>query len=245
MKRALFVFLSVFLFGSLLSQPYQSIFGDSSTTWSLVKQGSCDDVCNAFYSPNGDTLINENNYKTLPNYGFIREDSTIGKVWFYDELWDQEFLVMDMTLNVSDGFIIYDLLGNPEQFFVDSINYQSGKKHIYLDGGINICGMEEPLVFIEGSGPNAGFNYQKTNGGGNYLQGYMLCHSKNEIKVQGNIMFLDSCEICMVGIEELENTKKEVIKICDFMGRETPFRKNTPLIYYYSDGTIKKVMVVE
>ena len=49
----------------------------------------------------------------------------------------------------------------------------------------------------------------------------------------------------MVGIEELENTTKEVIKICDFMGRETPFKKNTPLIFYYSDGTNKKVLVVE
>lgn len=243
MKRYVLL-LSVFLNVSVFSQPYLSIYGDSSTTWSIVKQGACDYVCSAFYSPTGDTTINSTTYSILPNYGFIREDSAIGKVWFFDEYWNQEFLVMDMSLNVSDEFTIYDWFGNAQSFIVDSINFQAGKKHIYLNGRINICGMEEPLLFVEGSGPNAGFNFQKGEGG-NFIRSYMLCQSKDDSIVQSNVMFMDSCEICTIGLEELGKTPKELIKVCDYLGRETPVKKNTPLIYFYSDGTIRRVLIVD
>ena len=47
------------------------------------------------------------------------------------------------------------------------------------------------------------------------------------------------------GINEPTNTPKELIKIIDFMGRETPFKPNTPLIFIYSDGTRERVMEIE
>lgn len=244
MKRIILIFFFISLFGNSFSQPYQSIFGDTSTTWSLVKEGYCDFVCSSFYSPNTDTVVNLNPYKVIQNYGFIREDSVEGKVWFYDEYREQEFLVMDLSLNVSDTFIIYNWLGTAEVFTVDSINFSFGKKQVFLDGSIFICGMTEPLVFVEGSGPNAGFNYQRI-AGGSYIPSYMLCHTKNDNKVQGNIMFMDSCEICMIGIEELEDTPKELIKVCDYLGRETPVKKNIPLLFYYSDGTILRKISIE
>jgi hypothetical protein len=64
---------------------------------------------------------------------------------------------------------------------------------------------------------------------------------------------LDSCEItelytgqaCNVGIEELLQSEKELVKIVDFMGRETEFKPNTPLIFIYSDGTRERVMKLE
>lgn len=244
MKRIVLLITSVFLHVSVFSQPFLSIYGDSASSWSIVKEGYCDYVCSELYSPAGDTSINSIEYSILPNYGFIREDSAIGKVWFYDEYWDQEFLVMDMSLNVSDEFIIYDWFGNAQQFMVDSINYQLGKKHIYLNAGIDICGLIEPLLFVEGSGPNGGFNYQKWEGG-NFIRSYMLCHTKDDVKVQGNNMFQDSCEICTIGLEELEEKPKELIKVCDLLGRETPVKNNIPLIYFFSDGTIRKVLIVD
>lgn len=66
-----------------------------------------------------------------------------------------------------------------------------------------------------------------------------------EISVQGCVDS-SSCEIIsIVGIEELKGLKKELIKIVDFLGRETPFKPNTPLIFIYSDGTTERVMEVE
>ena len=47
------------------------------------------------------------------------------------------------------------------------------------------------------------------------------------------------------GIEQLTNTKKELVKIIDFMGRKTQFKPNTPLIFIYSDGTRERVMEIE
>jgi len=46
-------------------------------------------------------------------------------------------------------------------------------------------------------------------------------------------------------ISELNNTPKQLIKIADVLGRETPFKPNTPLIYVYDDGSIEKVFSVE
>jgi len=50
---------------------------------------------------------------------------------------------------------------------------------------------------------------------------------------------------CNAGIEELANSKKELVKIIDLMGRETEFKPNTPLIFVYSDGSTERVMEVE
>lgn len=50
---------------------------------------------------------------------------------------------------------------------------------------------------------------------------------------------------CGVGLEELYQTAKELVMIVDFMGRETKFKPNTPLIFIYSDGTRERVMKIE
>ena len=55
-----------------------------------------------------------------------------------------------------------------------------------------------------------------------------------------------SCYIVdYAGIEELNSANKELVKIIDFMGRETEFKSNTPLIFIYSDGTRERVMKIE
>ena len=65
---------------------------------------------------------------------------------------------------------------------------------------------------------------------------------------------LTDCEIeelysgvnpCNVGIDELTQVNKELFKIIDFMGRETEYKPNTPLIFIYSDGTRERVMKLE
>lgn len=48
-----------------------------------------------------------------------------------------------------------------------------------------------------------------------------------------------------LGIKELTHGNGELVKITDLMGRETTFRPNTPLIYYYTNGTIEKMFKSE
>ena len=50
---------------------------------------------------------------------------------------------------------------------------------------------------------------------------------------------------CALGVYELSNTPKQLIKIVDLMGRETEYKPNTVLIYVYSDGTTGKVFKME
>ena len=47
------------------------------------------------------------------------------------------------------------------------------------------------------------------------------------------------------GIGELNNTPKQLIKIVDVLGRETPFKPNTPLLYIYNDGTVERKMIIK
>jgi len=47
------------------------------------------------------------------------------------------------------------------------------------------------------------------------------------------------------GIGELNTTPKQLIKIVDVLGRETPFKPNTPLLYIYNDGTVERKMVLK
>ena len=46
--------------------------------------------------------------------------------------------------------------------------------------------------------------------------------------------------VATTGILDMFNNKRNLIKIIDMLGQETPYRKNTPLFYIYDDGTIEK-----
>jgi hypothetical protein len=41
------------------------------------------------------------------------------------------------------------------------------------------------------------------------------------------------------------NTTKQLLRITDLLGQETPYRRNTTLFYIYNDGTVEKKVVVE
>jgi hypothetical protein len=205
MKKEIYFVLFTYIFCTQtiksFSQNYLSLFGDSSTTWSIIPFGACDNVCSELYPLGGDTVVNSNSYKIIPNLGFIREDTVQGKVWFYDTYFNAEYLVMDLSLNLNDTFLIYDLLNVPFAFTVDSVFYTNTLKHVRLDGWISMCTLNEKITFIEGSGSNASFHYQRQLNG-NTVPTYMLCHYKNGIKVAGNLLFNDLCDVCEVGINE-------------------------------------------
>ena len=46
-------------------------------------------------------------------------------------------------------------------------------------------------------------------------------------------------------ISELNNTPKQLVKIVDVLGREKPFKPNTPLLYIYNDGTVERKMIIK
>jgi hypothetical protein len=44
---------------------------------------------------------------------------------------------------------------------------------------------------------------------------------------------------------EIETTNKQLLKIFNNLGQETPYKRNTPLFYIYYDGTVEKRIVIE
>ena len=50
---------------------------------------------------------------------------------------------------------------------------------------------------------------------------------------------------CSATAIEEHTTNKKLLKITDFLGRETPYRKNLPLFYIYNDGTVEKKIIIE
>ena len=48
-----------------------------------------------------------------------------------------------------------------------------------------------------------------------------------------------------VGIDNFILDNKKLIKIVDVLGRETPFKPNTPLLYIYNDGTVERKVVLK
>ncbi len=51
--------------------------------------------------------------------------------------------------------------------------------------------------------------------------------------------------VSTIGILDITNNKRNLVKITDLLGKETPYRRNTPLFYIYDDGTVEKRMVIE
>lgn len=63
---------------------------------------------------------------------------------------------------------------------------------------------------------------------------------------EGGCTDTSSCYLIdFTGIDELNPNKKVLVQIIDFMGRETEFKPNTPLIFIYSDGTRERVIKFE
>ena len=51
--------------------------------------------------------------------------------------------------------------------------------------------------------------------------------------------------VTTTGISDIVNNKSNLIKITDMLGQETPYRRNTPLLYIYDDGIVKKKIILE
>ena len=146
---------------------YRSFFGSESTEWHVDEVEY--DQWGRFYKYNtgDDTVISGLKYKklevravhcTAPNTyeeqvidsrrsGFVREDTTEGKLWVRNAITgNEDCLVVDMSLSVGDEFWSRnrqgELLAIVRNIYTDSL----GRKVLVLDGD------HDPMLFIEGVG---------------------------------------------------------------------------------------------
>ena len=47
------------------------------------------------------------------------------------------------------------------------------------------------------------------------------------------------------GLEDIQSTDRQLLKVISILGRETKESKNQPLFYIYDDGTVEKKIIIE
>ncbi len=206
------IFIVCLLFSEeVIAQTYKSMFGKHSTWWNIILYGYCDAGKSEEIILTGDTIIFGVLYKNLnKGYGAVREDTVQGKAWYYHFLRKREYLIMDLSLQIHDPFYMHNTNSNDSaRFEVDSVYYENSLKHVRITAKWEVCyGVRERrIVFIEGSGTNAGILYPSMSYEFTAIN-YMLCHYRDGIKVLGNEVFDDRCEVNLV--KNNDNNQAEI-----------------------------------
>ncbi len=192
------------------AQNYKSIFGSTATSWNVIPFCAYDYLVSKTVVATHDTTIATNTYKIINGLGgYLREDTIQGKVWFYDATYHEEYLVMNLGLNLGDIFVFYDYGNVATQCIVDSVYYESGLKRVRINGSTAMCSLHQKVIFTEGSGPSSSFNYQRRSNGFE-VPSFMLCHFKDGVRVLGNHLFKDSCNVVEVGIAENKLSSNQI-----------------------------------
>lgn len=231
-------FLPVFFLAlSLHSQPYESIFGNHNTVWTIAWENLDFYGRDTFYVEK-DTLFENRFYKKInrkpggmAETALIREDTVSGKVWSRQiEKYSPDtsaLLIYDYSLGMGDSFFV-EYHPQPGGYYpVDSVYYHQGRKHIRLDFWIS---SNEKFTMIEGVGGNAGVLYRLQSG---YLIQYLLCAFKDNAQTYANSIHSGDC---WPEIQNIDNGAFAVLKIYP-----NPFSQNL----YLNSGDYRQVESVE
>jgi len=211
MKVVLFLFSIYFFVQSFCNaQPFESILGDSSSAWTIAREVPDGVYTDSIYTTL-DSSFGGHDYKSINtssfNHGFIREDTSTGKAWFYSNMDATEYLIFDLGLSVGDSFLLNLAPWLPDSFaIVDSVYYVGAKKYVRLDYMLQVYNGLEKMTFIEGLGSNAGILYQSEIGGDWNLvfNNYLLCSYKDDTVYYGNTLFNGDCSIFLTGLEKIK-----------------------------------------
>jgi len=175
---------------SLFGQSYENLFGSKSTQWEMTI-GNLWRTGTTEHQITSDTLINGLTNKIITGFesfdamnGFIRQDATSEKAWYRNTISLEEYLIMDLSLEVGDSMFIGGVWNADHRFYmVDSIYQMDNRKHVRFDFPIGFM-ENEKFTLIEGVVSNMGFRYQDND----FIDGFptiLLCTFKNTEKVYG------------------------------------------------------------
>jgi hypothetical protein len=184
--------------GVASGQPYESIFGSTSTMWIIkwynLDFGGIDTIVvekdTLAYGFNWKKIIKTNSFGFFESGALLREDTLIGKVWYHplEPGWDSTYLAFDFALEAGDTF---DLSSNYDPWLtsvtVDSTNITESGKRIRFNSFIE---QGENITFIEGVGGNQGPIYKESSG---LFHPYLLCAYKDGVQTYTNISYEGNC----------------------------------------------------
>lgn len=244
--KQFFFLIFIVTTGVASGQPYESMFGSTSTMW-IIKWYNLDFGGNDTIVVEKDTLAYGYNWKKIiktNSYGFfesgalLREDTLIGKVWYrpLEHGGDTTYLAFDFDLEEGDTF---DLSSNYDPWLtsvmVDSTDIADTGKRIRFNSFIE---QGENITFIEGVGGNQGPIYKESSG---LLQPYLLCAYKDGVQTYSNISYEGNCSpptsinlidlakgievypnpvVDVLNIKNVSEIEFEKIEIYDALGRK-------------------------
>lgn len=186
------------LSNSVLIGQNQSIFGDFQTTWNYISL-TCDVANVTTYVHEKDTTIDNIPYHLINDWGLLRESDLNAKLWYRSFDDEEEFLLMDLSLNIGDTFLLSSV-----EFIVDTIYTEDSLKVIEFDYIPLNCGFYERLKFKEGKGPNLCFDFLLS--AIESKSKLLRCHTKDSITINylEQFGFGSDCSRDLVSAENLE-----------------------------------------
>ncbi len=172
----------------IFDQNYEDLFGSESTQWNITI-GNLWGIDMTEHRIVGDTIVNGFSYKVIDGYGgefrgFLRKDSLNQKAWYRNNQNDNEYLIMDLSLELEDSLYIGGIWNGEHKFYkVDSIYVKDNRKHIQFNFPLHFMDNEK-FTLIEGVVSNIGFRYQDND----YINSFptiLLCAYKNDEKIYG------------------------------------------------------------
>ena len=234
-------------------KPYQSFFGNDSTTINLYTVIIDGDWNSTFTICNNDTItINDNSYNFVEpryveyEYGYktfwyadetiyFREEQENGRLYLYiknDNL-EKEFLLCDMSLNIGDTFTLPSFNDYLHEIVVENVRYEGGKKIIefgdFWEGELEI----DNLMFIEGVFPMVMSGFYD----GTFSE--LICQHKDDELVYIVSTDIEDCILpTYLSIDEVDNYSNNLTII------PTIFSSNET-ISIESDFEIKEVKMLD
>jgi hypothetical protein len=208
--KHLFFLLALFIciHSKTKAQSYTSIFGDTTTSWTLGWE-VWDNYQVFGLKTSGDTSIHNYQYKKIAYqefnqiFGFLREDTIAGKAWFLYRFDTSEQLVMDLNLAIGDSFKINVEWWMPDFYSkVDSVFFINNKKHIRFNSKIKFAKRQENFTFIEGVSTNAGFTFQVPRLSPALYSHTLFCSYKDSVQAFKNKIFNGDCFPILGGIQK-------------------------------------------
>ncbi len=151
------------------AQPYLPIVSfDDTTQFSLVHEiwdVAFTETASVYGESEIDGKIYNNViYEQFPSIiGYIRQDSTNSKAWYRSIEENNEYLIMDLNLNVGDTFSVNYIIYGSEEAVVTKIDTFQNRKRVTLNYEYGGGFISDTISFIEGIGPNTFFLYQVEN----------------------------------------------------------------------------------
>jgi len=157
-KKSILTFAVLLMIAlSSSGQSYEPVLSSDSTTWNIAWKELFGNVMGNLYSvANKDSIYHDLYFESLypnPEYvGKIREDTVSGRIWYTPPEKDksEEYLIMDLTLEVGDIFDL-PIFNTTIPIEVVNVYYVNQRKSIEFDYQTE---WDEPLQFIEGVGRN-------------------------------------------------------------------------------------------